>query len=72
MFLRPVHNEKKALHEVLETGAVVSALLERSALSHALSAFIGPTAWTSSRASGNVYEYAEETSGDLLKSYKEE
>jgi len=71
-----VHSEKDAFHEALETGTVISALLERSAFSDiAIVAFSKNPMFARSRMHnppGDVYKYAERTGGEVMKSSKDE
>jgi VWFA-related protein len=71
-----VHTEQDAFHEVFHTGTVVSALLERSAFSDvALVAYTKNPLFASSRKHdppGSVYQFAEGTGGEVMKSNKEE
>jgi len=70
------HSEKEAFREALETGTVISALLERSAFSDvAMVAFSKNPMFAAMRRHnppGDVYKYAERTGGELMKSSKEE
>ncbi len=70
------HSEKEAFREALETGTVISALLERSAFSDvAMVAFSKNPMFAAMRRHnppGDVYKYAERTGGEVMKSSKEE
>jgi VWFA-related protein len=71
-----LHTESEAFRELFETGSVLSARLERSALSDLAIAFYSRNPlFASSRKhnpSGDVYKYAEQTGGQVMKSGKEE
>ncbi|HEY1966036.1 MAG TPA: hypothetical protein VGG59_13940, partial [Acidobacteriaceae bacterium] len=70
------HSEKDAFREALETGTVISALLERSAFSDfAIATFSKNPLFAVARKHnppGDVYQYAERTGGDVMKSSKDE
>lgn len=70
------HSEKDAFREVFETGTVVSALLERSAISDFfIVTFSKNPAFAPMRRHnppGNVYKYAEATGGEVMKSSKDQ
>jgi VWFA-related protein len=70
------HSEKDALREAFETGAVVSTLLERSAISDFfIATFSRNPVFAPLRMRnppGNVYKYAERTGGDVMTSSKED
>lgn len=71
-----VHSEQDAFHEVLETGATVSVLLERSGASdffmvtYTKNPVFAP--FRHSHPPGDAYKYASRTGGDVMKSHKEE
>jgi len=71
-----LHTEIEALHELLESGTVVSSLLEFSAMSHTFSALYTKNPIFAARRKhhppGDVYKYAEQTGGQVMKSGKEE
>jgi VWFA-related protein len=70
-----VHTEDEAFHEVFETGTVVSALLERSALSDIFVVLTKNPLFAPVRMHdppGDVYKFAERTGGEVLKSGKQE
>ena len=70
------HSEQDAFHEVLETGAVVSVLLERSGVSdffmvtYTKNPVFAPL--RHSHPPGDAYKYASRTGGDVMKSSKED
>lgn len=70
------HSEKEAFHEALETGTVISTLLERSAISDFFIAtfsknpMFGP--FRMHNPPGDVYKYADRTGGEVMKSSKDE
>jgi VWFA-related protein len=70
------HTEIEALHELLESGTVVSALLERSAMSNAMTVLYSKNPifamGRKHNPPGDVYKYAEQTGGQVMKSGKEE
>jgi VWFA-related protein len=72
----PVHTEQVALHEVFETGTMVSAIVERSGLSDAFlvgyskNPLLAPLRMHN--PPGDVYKYAEDTGGEVMKSSKDE
>jgi VWFA-related protein len=70
------HNEKDAFREAFETRTVISALLDRSAFSDlAMVAFSKNPMFAAMRKHsppGDVYQYAERTGGDVVKSSKDE
>jgi VWFA-related protein len=70
------HTEKDAFREAFETGTVISALLERSAFSDfAMVTFSKNPMFAPMRQRnppGDVYQYAERTGGDVMKSSKDE
>jgi VWFA-related protein len=71
-----LHTEIDALHELLESGTVVSSLLERSAMSNTFMVLYtkNPVFATVRKhhPPGDVYKYAEQTGGQVMKSSKEE
>jgi VWFA-related protein len=70
------HSEKDAFRAAFETGTVISALLERSAFSDlAMVTFNKNPMFAVARKHnppGDVYQYAERTGGDVMKSSKDE
>jgi hypothetical protein len=70
------HGEKDAFRAAFETGTVISALLERSAFSDfAMVTFSKNPVFAAMRKHnppGDVYQYAERTGGDVMKSSKDE
>lgn len=70
------HSEEDAFHKVLETGAVVSVLLERSGMSdffmvtYTKNPVFAP--FRHSHPPGGAYKYSARTGGDVMKSNKEE
>ena len=70
------HSEQEAFREVLETGAVVSVLLERSGVSdffmvtYTKNPVFAP--FRHSHPPGDAYKYASRTGGDVIKSSKED
>jgi VWFA-related protein len=70
------HTEADALHELLESGTVVSSLLERSGMSNVMTVLYSRNpVFAASRKHnppGDVYNYAEQTGGQVMKSGKEE
>ena len=66
-----LHTERDALHELFESGSVVCGLLERSTLSKMVDFFYAKNPLFSSRRNryppGDVYKYAEQTGGEVLK-----
>jgi VWFA-related protein len=71
-----LHTEIDALQELLETGTVVSSLLERSAMSRTMAALYTKNPIFAARRKhyppGDVYKYAEQTGGQVMESGKEE
>jgi len=70
-----VHTENDAFHEAFETGTVVSALLERSAMSDAFLVLTKNPLLAPVRRHdppGDVYKFAEQTGGLVMKSSKED
>ncbi|HEY6393019.1 MAG TPA: VWA domain-containing protein [Bryobacteraceae bacterium] len=71
-----LHTEIDTLQELLETGTVVSSLLESSAMSHTMSVLYTKNpifaAGRKHYPPGDVYKYAEQTGGQVMKSGKEE
>jgi Ca-activated chloride channel family protein len=71
-----LHTEIDALHELLESGTVVSSLLERSAMSNTFMVLYTKNpvfaAVRKHHPPGDVYKYAEQTGGQVMKSSKEE
>jgi len=71
-----LHTEMDALQELLETGTVVSSLLELSAMSHTMAVLYTKNpifaAGRKHYPPGDVYKYAEQTGGQVMKSGKEE
>jgi VWFA-related protein len=71
-----VHSEADAFQKLLETGTVVSSLLESSALSHiGMVLFNKNPMFAMARKHhplGDVYKYASETGGQVMKSNKED
>jgi VWFA-related protein len=71
-----VHTEEAALHEVFQTGTMVSAIVERSGLSDAFvvgyskNPLLAPLRMHN--PPGDVYKYAEGTGGEVIKSSKDE
>jgi VWFA-related protein len=70
------HTERDAFRELLDTGTVVSTLLERSAASDLIMAtFTRDPLFAPFRMRnppGDVYKYAERTGGEVVKSNKDE
>jgi hypothetical protein len=70
------HSEKEAFHEVFETGTVISALIERSAMSDTfMVAYTKNPLFAPFRMKnppGDVYKYASATGGEVMKSSKED
>jgi VWFA-related protein len=70
------HSENAAFREALETGTVISSLLERSAISDVFIATFSRNPMFSPlrmrNPPGDVYKYAERTGGEVMKSSKEE
>jgi VWFA-related protein len=70
------HGEKDAFRAAFETGTVISALLERSAFSDFATVTFSKNpmfaAMRKHNPPGDVYEYAERTGGDVMKSSKDE
>jgi VWFA-related protein len=70
------HTQQEALREAFETGTVISTLLERSAISDFfIATFSKDPLFAPFRMHdppGNVYQYAERTGGDVMKSSKED
>lgn len=70
------HSEVDAFHEAFETGTVISALLERSAMSdffiatYSKNPIFAP--FRKHDPPGDVYRYADRTGGEVMKSSKEE
>ena len=71
-----LHTEIDALHELLESGTVVSSLLERSAMSNTFTVLYTKNPIFAGvrkhHPPGDVYKYAEQTGGQVMKSGKEE
>lgn len=71
-----LHTEVDALRELLESGTVVSALLERSAMSNTMMVLFSKNPLFAMgrkhHPPGDVYKYAEQTGGQVMKSGKEE
>jgi Ca-activated chloride channel family protein len=71
-----LHTEIDALRELLESGVVVSSLLERSAMSNTFTVLYTKNpifaAVRKHHPPGDVYKYAEQTGGQVMKSSKEE
>jgi VWFA-related protein len=70
-----VHTENDAFREAFETGTVVSALLERSAMSDAFLVLTKNPLLAPVRRHdppGDVYKFAEQTGGLVMKSSKED
>ena len=71
-----LHTEKEAINELLESETMVSAIVERSVLSvMANILFTKNPMFALSRKHhppGDVYKYAEQTGGEVMKSNKEE
>jgi VWFA-related protein len=71
-----LHTEKEALNELLESETMVSAIVERSGLSKLANILFNKNpVFAVSRKHhppGDVYKYAEQTGGEVLKSNKEE
>ncbi len=71
-----LHTEVDALHQLLETGTVVSSLLERSAMSNTMMVLFSKNPLFATvrkhHPPGDVYKYAEQTGGQVMKSGKEE
>jgi VWFA-related protein len=71
-----LHTEIDALQELLETGTVVSSLLEFSAMSRTMAVLFTKNPIFAARRKhyppGDVYKYAEQTGGQVMKSGKEE
>lgn len=70
------HSEKEAFQRTFETGAVISALLERSGMSDFfIAAYTKNPVFAPFRMKdppGDVYKYAERTGGEVMKSSKED
>ena len=70
------HTEKDAFRELLDTGIVVSTLLERSAASDIMTAAFSRdplfAPFRMRNPPGDVYKYAERTGGEVVKSGKDE
>jgi Ca-activated chloride channel family protein len=70
------HSEQEAIHEVLESGATVFTLLERSAMSDVfMVTFSKNPVFAPLRKKdppGDTFKYAERTGGSVMKSSKEE
>jgi VWFA-related protein len=70
------HSEKDAFREALETGTVISTLLERSAMSDFfIATFSKNPVFAPFRMHdppGNVYKFADRTGGEVMKSGKDE
>ena len=71
-----VHTEKEALNELLESEIMVSSIVERSSLSVLANVFFKKNpAFALARKHhppGDVYKYAEQTGGEVMKSGKDE
>jgi VWFA-related protein len=71
-----LHTEKDALDELLESETTVSALLQRSTMSKLFNILYSKNpAFAGSRKHfppGDVYKYAEQTGGEVMKSSKED
>jgi Ca-activated chloride channel family protein len=71
-----LHTEIDALQELLETGTVVSSLLEFSAMSRTMAVLFSKNpifaAHRKHYPPGDVYKYAEQTGGQVMQSGKEE
>jgi len=71
-----VHTEADAIRRLFETGTVVSCLLERSAMSNVMTALFTKNPIFAMRRKhhppGDVYKYAEQTGGQVMKSSKED
>ena len=69
-----LHAKAEATHDLLESGAVVSALIDRSALTDALIAAsdANPFAFITGGRTGDINKYAEITGGPVLKTTKKE
>jgi VWFA-related protein len=71
-----LHTEIDALRELLESGVVVSSLLERSAMSNTFTVLYTKNpifaAVRKHHPPGDVYKYAEQTGGQVMKSSTEE
>jgi len=70
------HSEQEAFREAFETGAVISTLLERSAISDFFIATFSKNPlfepFRMHNPPGNVYKYAEFTGGEVMTSSKED
>lgn len=73
---KKVHSEKQALREAFENGTVITALLERSAMSDVfLFSFEKNPLFAGARGNnppGNVHKYAEATGGEVMTSSKKD
>jgi hypothetical protein len=71
-----VRTEADAIRRLFETGTVVSCLLERSAMSNVAMALYTKNPLFAMRRKhhppGDVYKYAEQTGGQVMKSSKED
>jgi VWFA-related protein len=71
-----LHTEKEAFDELFESGAVVTSLLEKSALSRVAAALYTENPLFASRRKhhppGNAFKYAEQTGGEVMGSNKDE
>ena len=71
-----LHTEKDALNELLESGTMVTSIVERSALSVMANVlFTKNPMFALSRKHhppGDVYKYAEQTGGEVMRASKEE
>lgn len=71
-----LHTEKEAFNELLESEITVSAIIERSTFSKLATIFYSKNpAFAGSRKRnppGDVYKYAEQTGGEVMKSNKED
>lgn len=71
-----LHTEKEAFNELLESETTVSAIVERSALSNLANVFFKKNPmfalYRKHHPPGDVYKYAEQTGGEVMKSDKDE
>ena len=71
-----VRTEEDAIRRLFETGTVVSCLLERSAMSNVMTALFTKNPLFAMRRKhhppGDVFKYAEQTGGQVMKSSKED
>ena len=74
--LESLHTEADAIQRLFETGTVVSSLLERSAMSNVMTVMFTKNPLFATRRKhhppGDVYKYADQTGGQVMKSSKED